>query len=233
MNPALLQQAQCWRQATGKHWERFTTPITMPETGADVWLCPLTNEIAQSSLLTADEIQRAQNFLPENKAHEFTAARVWLRTLLAAYVAETKPQSIRLGIAENGKPYLMDFPAVQFNLSHSGELVAVAVSRQPVGVDIEKLRALPEWRELSEGLLPNITIEQIANLPQPEHAAAFLRHFTAREAYLKAVGSGFSLSTTLLERDFHTIAMENQSYGPTVALPEISGYVGQLCVLKP
>ncbi len=233
MTPALLQQAQYWPQATTIDWLKAASTFTMPDAGADVWLCPLKDAATFSSLLTADEAVRAQNFLPASKAQEFTAARAWLRTLLAFYVAETEPQAIRLGLAENGKPYLPDFPAVHFNLSHSGEFAAIAISRQPVGVDIEKLRPLPDWRELAEGLLPNITIEQIGSLEQAERAAAFLRHFTAREAYLKAVGGGFSESTTMLERDFHFIAMENQSYGPTVSLPEIPGYVGELCVLHP
>lgn len=250
MKSEILPKAQLWRHPATHQWQKTATLPELADSGADVWLCPLSTNAhgsagpaadTMSSVLTAnaqlsslsnnDETERARNFFPESKAGEFLVARGWLRLLLACYVAETEPRSIRLGIAENGKPYLLDFPAVHFNLSHSAEFAVIAVSRQPVGVDIEKLRALPDWRELAEGLLTNIAIEKIAELPAAERGTEFLRQFTAREAYLKATGSGFSESTIMLEQKFHSIAMENHSYGPTIALPEISGYVGQLCVL--
>lgn len=33
-----------------------------------------------------------------------------------------------------GKPYLRDYPNAQFNISHSGQFVACAVSDRPIGV---------------------------------------------------------------------------------------------------
>lgn len=36
----------------------------------------------------------------------------------------------------HGKPYLLNYPDVHFNISHSGEYVACAVADSPVGVDI-------------------------------------------------------------------------------------------------
>ena len=220
-----------WQFPATEMWQSVAAAPALPNTGVHVWLCPLSEDPQLTQLLSDEEKARAANMEPEIKASEFALARGWLRVLLAAYVNAAEPLSIRLGIAENGKPFALDYPALHFNLSHSYEWMALAVSPQQVGIDIEKLRPVPDWRNLAEGLLTNLGVEEIANQPEADQAAAFLRQFTAREAYLKAAGTGLSHTTIMLERDFHTIAMENQSYGPTVPLPEMTGYVGQLCCL--
>jgi 4'-phosphopantetheinyl transferase len=224
-----------WQSHTGlaETWQTVAAVPALPAQGAQVWLCPLHEDLHLAQLLSDEEKARAANMEPEIKANEFALARGWLRVLLAAYVNAAEPLSIRLGIAENQKPFAIDYPMLHFNLSHSYDWLALAVSRHPVGIDIEKLRPVPDWRNLADGLFANLAVEEIAAQPETEQAAAFLRQFTAREAYLKATGTGLSETTIMLERDFHTIAMENQSYGPTVPLPEMSGYVGMLCVLNP
>ncbi len=217
--------------AASHSWQQVGGITSLPATGAHIWLCPLDADAELAKLLSEDEKARAANMQPEKKSREFELARGWLRVLLAAYVEATEPQSIRLGIAENGKPFSVDHPSLHFNLSHSHECLAVAVSRQNVGIDIEKFRPVPDWRNLAEGLFTNLVVEAIAALPAAEQDQAFLRHFTAREACLKAAGTGFSRATIMFEREFHTIAMENHSYAPAFPLPEIPGYVGQICLL--
>lgn len=49
-------------------------------------------------------------------------------------------QKPRLGYESNGKPFFEDYPDFYFNISHSENLIAVAVADSPVGVDIEKKR---------------------------------------------------------------------------------------------
>ena len=45
-----------------------------------------------------------------------------------------------IAIAEGGKPYFPDYPAIQFNLSHTDCAVVCALSDTPVGVDLERSR---------------------------------------------------------------------------------------------
>ena len=44
---------------------------------------------------------------------------------------------------EYGKPYYEDCP-LYFNISHSGEYVALAVSDMPVGIDVQRVTDIPE-----------------------------------------------------------------------------------------
>lgn len=50
----------------------------------------------------------------------------------------------QLAFDENGKPYLPGREDVRFNLSHSGHYAALALSDEPVGVDVEQVRSFSE-----------------------------------------------------------------------------------------
>lgn len=88
----------------------------------------------------------------------------------------------------DGKPYLLEWPKLHYNLSHSGEYAALAIGSFPVGIDIEKLRYGQEKlvkrffsQEEVEGLLGNFT------------DSAFTRTWTRKEAFLKACGTGMRM----------------------------------------
>lgn len=98
---------------------------------------------------------------------------------------------------------------------------ARAVSRYEVGIDIEKIRLIPDWRDLAENVLTPTDAATIASHAKAERSTAFLRCFTAREAYLKAIGTG--LATARLQPD----GADQQ----LLPLPPLPGFVGHACVL--
>ena len=87
---------------------------------------------------------------------------------------------------QKGKPYIIGYENVHFNLSHSGDLVVCAVSTDEIGVDIEKIRPVKEqtinkvccFKELK--YLDNST----------DKTSEFIRIWTAKEAYVKRFGEG-------------------------------------------
>ena len=83
------------------------------------------------------------------------------------------PAAIVFTENENGKPVT---DGAFFSISHSGSLVACAVSDCPVGLDIERIRPVPE--RLGRALQPW------------ERTADFWRLWTRREAALKCRGDG-------------------------------------------
>ncbi len=90
---------------------------------------------------------------------------------------------------ENGKPYFKNHPDFYFNISHSGDLIAVAFSSSPVGVDIEKLRDAN--LKIAERRFTDKEKQFIKN------NLDFFYVWTRKEAYLKRTGKGLrqSLST--------------------------------------
>ncbi len=215
-----------WSYPEGGEFHETMSQPPLPESGAHAWLCPLAEDAWLRSLLSSEENARAENMYPRNKIAEFALSRGWLRGLLAGYTGMKNPQAICIGIRDGGKSYAVDFPSIQFNLSHSGDFVVIAFSTShSLGIDLEKIRPIPDWRGLAQGLLANSIAMEIHSLPESEQSAAFLRYFTAHEAYFKAQGTGFVKSD--LAR-----AMEIRSSGSVrgglAMLPEIPGYVGHL-----
>lgn len=94
--------------------------------------------------------------------------------------------AVELAHTPEGKPYVPG-SARRFNLTHSHELGAIALSETDVGVDVEALDG-PRRRRVLEGVLARGEREQVAAAADP--LAAFLRAWTRKEALLKAIGCG-------------------------------------------
>jgi len=72
-------------------------------------------------------------------------------------------------------------------VSHSGAWAALAFSGgPPVGIDIEEVRPLPEYRELIRHFFSANERAHITTLPE------FFRLWTRKEALLKGIGKGLS-----------------------------------------
>lgn len=203
--------------------------------GAHVWFFENTENFQYEGVVSDTELARAENMLPAAKGQEFLSFRACLRIVLALYYTKTiAPKNIRMEISEKGKPWLPDEPRLHFNLSHSHGALAIAVSRHEVGVDIERIRPMPDWHDLAQNFLTPTDTATIANHAEAERSAAFLRCFTAREAYLKALGTGFS--APLPGMDFHSSYREQFTTGGReyllAPLPPLPGFVGHVCVVN-
>ncbi len=94
---------------------------------------------------------------------------------------------------DKGKPHPEGFNGIHFNVSHSGNWVVVATSGKEVGVDIERMRKVPEgvaYRFFSE---PE---KQMLDKAGDEFSKAhiFFTLWTLKESFLKAIGKGLSKS---------------------------------------
>lgn len=85
-----------------------------------------------------------------------------------------------------GKPFVKDLP-IEFNISHSKDLVICAINDTPIGVDIEKVRPVDI----------NV-IKKVCNKDELEYALNdnLYKHFfeiwTFKEAYFKCIGTGIT-----------------------------------------
>lgn len=93
---------------------------------------------------------------------------------------------IRFGVGEYGKPFLLNTPEFHFNISHTKDAVAVAISGSEVGIDIEAIR-----KEVHTGI-----IEKYFTTDEKEYIGNSIERFTeiwcCKEAYLKCLGSGIN-----------------------------------------
>ena len=97
-----------------------------------------------------------------------------------------------IAYAENGKPYLLDFPDVHFNLSHSGERVMCVISPFEVGCDVEIIKG--DRGRLAERFFKPEESAWIKHFETLEaQSEAFYRLWTLKECYMKVTGRGLSL----------------------------------------
>jgi 4'-phosphopantetheinyl transferase len=181
-------------------------PLTSaaPKLAADevhVWLVALDSIRApwgeQWAILSRDERERAERFRLDAPRRRFVTSRAALRALLGQYL-DKSPIEIVLEYATNGKPRLHqpEIPDdLQFNVAHSNEMGLIAFARGcEVGIDIEHLRIVAHWQQIADRYFHPQEIAQIKILQPGAQLAAFMRCWTAKEAVLKALGTGVTQS---------------------------------------
>lgn len=143
------------------------------------------------ALLSRDEQERAQRFHFDADRKRSVVARGNLRRLLAEQLSCTS-EEIAFRVTANGKPelHLPRAGALGFNVSHSGELVLIAVAQRPVGVDVEQSRRDMGVREIAQRFFCAAEWEELSRLEAATQDEAFFRCWTRKEAIVKAVGEG-------------------------------------------
>jgi 4'-phosphopantetheinyl transferase len=138
------------------------------------------------SVLSEDELLRAAGFKVEHGRRAFVVTRGALRTILGRYLS-ADPIALRFATGTAGKPRLDPSSSLKFNVSHSGEMALVAVTREAdVGVDIEQIKA----RVRQEGVAQRVFT--VAEREAIESEEDFYRHWVAKEAFVKATGRGIA-----------------------------------------
>ncbi len=142
------------------------------------------------SVLSTDEVDRADRFRFEKHRRRFTAARGILRFLLAAQTG-TSPESIRFGYETHGKPFIEG--AIRFNMSDSGPFAVYAMTLgKEVGIDIEQIREIHDAGALARRFFAPGEAEIILRT-ETDQRSAFFTCWTRKEAYIKARGEGLSM----------------------------------------
>lgn len=148
--------------------------------------------------LSEKELTKVYLFEFEQARDSYIISQGALRALLSGYLG-IPPKLVKIGRRRKGKPYSIDDTGLYFNMSNSGKLVTIAFSRDTeVGIDIERIRSLPD---LDEMVIRNFTTREIRfiNGKYKERTNRFFRFWTIKESYLKAIGEGMRLAPDNLE----------------------------------
>ena len=151
------------------------------------------------SLMSTDKQHRVDRFRFVDDKKRTVAGEMLARKAIAEWCG-IAPESITFGIKEHGKPYAKDL-TVEFNISHSGDMVVCAVDNKPIGIDIEQIRPIDlsvAKRICTEEellyLFGHVPTEQdFTYTTDTKILTRFFELWTAKEAYGKCVGDGISL----------------------------------------
>lgn len=171
----------------------------------------VTSEEYETAYLQLDDIKRAKvDRMRQRKDRLRSVAGDALARSILSRELKCAPQDLTFVYTENGKPRLKDDP-LWFSLSHSEDLAVCAISKNPIGVDIEQIRDIsprlarkyftPEEREYLFGHVPKD--QDWEEVMTPSVKMRFFEIWTAKEAYLKCLGKDLSLL-----RSFNTLQMQ-------------------------
>ena len=209
-----------------RHAGRSGGIVNPAPTEVHLWavdLDPEPGEAARRFAATTDaERERAGRFWRREDGDRHLSAHGALRLVLADYLA-CDPLALLFATGEHGKPFLEGAP-LEFNLSHSSDLALIAVGRErQVGVDVERVRSVPDLEDLAGRVCGPHELATLAALAEEHRAHAFLAMWTRKEALAKATGDGIGG----VMRDGRAGGGEGKSW-TVVEVNDLPGYVASV-----
>jgi 4'-phosphopantetheinyl transferase len=187
----------------------FTLPAQpLPDSDIHVWYASLnvsSHDLSRyRSLLSQDETDRAMRFVFEKDRSHYIVGRGLLRLILAGYLG-LDPARLEFVYGKHGKPALQSDPHLEFNLSHSNDIVLYAFNwNRRIGVDVEYLIPMADMDDFAEQFFTLRESAWINSLSGKQKEDAFFKTWTCKEAFLKANGSGLTVPINQVEISLET-----------------------------
>jgi 4'-phosphopantetheinyl transferase len=180
-------------------WERPCGYYELPNDEVHVWRATLDyprDRIAQlRQILSSEERDRADRFHFEADRTRHIVGRGLLRMLIG-HCLDIPADQLHFEQGIFGKPRLNLGLSnrLEFNLSHSGKLVLIALCRErAVGVDVAQMRRGMATDAIATRFFSPNERRDLAKVAGDARCAAFFECWTRKEAYVKARGDGLSL----------------------------------------
>jgi 4'-phosphopantetheinyl transferase len=145
------------------------------------------------NMLHPDELARADSYHFAADRNTYTAAHALLRSMLSEATG-ISAGLWRFVTGEFGKPALAaQFREcnLRFNISHTRGLVACAIARQEVGVDVERSDRTVDLDIARHYFAPE-EVRLLRSFPPDLQRKVFFRFWSLKEAFIKGTGEGLS-----------------------------------------
>ncbi|MDE0045510.1 MAG: 4'-phosphopantetheinyl transferase superfamily protein [bacterium] len=164
-----------------------------PDAGREAWA---------DSVLDVSEKGRSRRFRSVRARREFVLCRAALRINLAERLGCSRGR-LSFGLLEHGKPYvrLAGRPVdIAFNVSHSGRHGLIAITSEAcVGVDVEERASRRDLDGIGSLVYGPEERRLLGTASGRKKVQIFYRLWSMKEALIKALGTGFSLSPSGFE----------------------------------
>ncbi len=187
------------------NWRPPPPAVSIDSGDLHLWRIRLATTLTdrQGEILTEAELRRAAKLRFVADRRRFIARRAALRQVLSRYL-QVPADTIAFDVNAHGKPSIKAPPAhvetLSFNASSCDDLalIVIALNRR-IGVDVERINLPPDDVEVARQFLSEKELEEFAGLQGTTRAQRFFAMWTGKEAVLKALGTGLSLSPRLIE----------------------------------
>jgi 4'-phosphopantetheinyl transferase len=175
-------------------WKPGSLQPRLEEADVHVWRFPLSTTVTPA--LSADEAVRAARFALPHHRQAFETRRTLLRMLLASY-QDCGPLDFELLYGADGRPEVAPQagggPALRFSSSNTEEWLLIGVTLSAdIGVDIERSDVNRDYDGLARECFSEREMTVYCACNDDEKASAFIKAWTQKEAFVKAIGRGIT-----------------------------------------
>ena len=143
-----------------------------------------------SDILSIDECKRLNSITHTAAKKRFFLGRSFIRHVLAFYLNRSA-KDIIFEYNAYGKPFQQHDTKLSFNLSHTANKFALAISfTGDIGIDIERHKSRRNILDIADEVLTTDEQQWFRKLTNQEQVIQFYRLWSLKEATLKAQGSG-------------------------------------------
>ena len=203
-------------------WKAGSRRPPLEDGEVHVWRFPLSSVVVPA--LSADEAVRAARFVLAHHRRAFETRRTFLRLLLARYL-DCGPLDFELAYGADGKPEVAPGPgaraALRFSSSNTEEWLLIGVTLSAdIGVDIERLDVKRDYDGLARECFSEREMAVYCACNDGQKAATFIKAWTQKEAFVKAIGRGITYPLRDVE-----VSVEAGEPGRLIGLGQNPGHV--------
>jgi 4'-phosphopantetheinyl transferase len=170
------------------------------------------------SLLPFEKQQAISSFRFDADKKLKICSEILIRCLICQTL-HIKNKEIQFLLNDYGKPYLAYFPSFEYNISHTKNAIAIGISDNPVGVDIEKIKRF-DFRMPKYSFTDNEN--SFLTSEQANQDRRFFEIWTKKEAYIKYSGKGLSIPLKSFD-------VTDTGFSPNLSSVQISDYIISVC----
>lgn len=150
------------------------------------------NEFDQLSvLITYDKQTKIQKFRCYADAQMSLLGDVLARYMICKY-NNLLNKNLYFNINEHGKPFLVNYPKIKYNISHASNYVVCVISNGiPVGIDVESIRSTD--MKIAKRFFTSDEYNYLREQPLTIQNECFYKLWTMKESYIKMIGKGLSI----------------------------------------
>ena len=201
----------------------------------DIWQFSYTeslyNSFNSTDILSYQEIETANGLKFIKHKKRYILFHKILRIVLSKYI-DIKPKQIVFHTNDYGKPYLPEYN-IQFNITHSNGMLAIAIWKKQIGIDLENLDRSLDFIDMAKQVLSSEEFQALTNLTLENSTSLFFNLWTQKEALLKAIGTGLNNSMIHINLiDKKEINIDGNMWQIEKIKPIDKNYIGHVAYLS-
>lgn len=172
-------------------WNIYHQKAELAQKSSHIFAIPVSKHYAFAKkmaleVLSDREQDKSSRLFNQQDKERYVVSKYCLREILSHFLS-IAPAEIKFHFEEHHKPATL---GIDFNISHTGDFILLAVSQKPIGIDVEYLNRNFDFESILDISFSPNEIEYIGK-PVVD-TVNFYSLWTRKEALLKAVGEGIS-----------------------------------------